>query len=121
MLLNGALTQAGQDMVLAVLTTRAIPVVPDNTNPQDSPIEAEFKRQRDLFKVNGIGYIYSNPNCTLEEVLAAVQPLAPMISGAFLIQTYIQGAFDNGYIAEATFEAFKNFICSRTLTELMSI
>lgn len=87
----------------------------------DSPIEAEFKRQRDAFKVAAIGFVHQARECSLEDVLAACAGVAPMINGAVLIQTYIAGAAQQGLIAEPTFEAFREFVAGLTIQQLMEM
>jgi hypothetical protein len=99
-----------------------MPVVPEPiVAVQDTPIEAEFKRQRDAAKVAAIGYIYQNPGCSEADVTAIAGSQAPLLNGSYLLGMYVSGSFEQGYIAENTFAAFVQFILSRTPEELMSI
>lgn len=90
-------------------------------NVPDSPIEIEFKRQRDAAKIAAIGYIYQNPTCTEADVTAVAGSQAPLLNGAYLLGMYVTGSFEQGYIAENTFAAFVQFILSRTPEQLMEI
>jgi hypothetical protein len=89
--------------------------------PLESPIEVAFKEQRDAGKIAAISYIYANPNCAEAEAVAAAQAVAPLINAAFLLNIYIAQSFEQGFINESTFAAFKAFVLSKTPEELMAI
>ena len=118
--LKGAADSDWSAMAQAALAAVDVVTEPE-TAKQDSPIEAEFKRERDAFKVAAIGFVHQARDCSLEDVLAACAGVAPMINTAPLIQTYIAGAAQQGLIAEPTFEAFREFVAGLTLDQLMEM
>lgn len=105
----------------AAATYPVAPVEPVADTVEDSPIETAFKAQRDAAKVAAIGFIYTNPACTSDHVIAAIAALAPMLNGPYMLGLYMQTSVANGYIETATFDAFKAFILSRTPEQLMEM
>lgn len=110
-----------QDIVdtLALSLEQSVEILPSVVT--ESPIEATFKAQRDQAKTTAIMYIYSHPDCTVEDVIASTADVAPMLNGEYLLNIYIVGAYTSGFISENTFEAFKIFILSRSIEQLMAI
>lgn len=87
---------------------------------EDSPIEAAFKAERDELKVQAITYICQHPQCDVVDLLAHLGQGA-LIAPAGLLMSYIVGAAQSGMIADSSFEAFRDFIATKTLEELMAI
>lgn len=86
-----------------------------------SDIEKAFQAERDQLKLLAITYIYNNPNCTQEELVAYLSPSETFVKVSSFIVLYIQGSFERGLILKNTFEAFRTFVLSRTPEELMKI
>jgi hypothetical protein len=103
-----------ESIVMSAMRKAAEPI-------EKTPIVDEFVSQRDAAKIAAIAYIYSHPDCTEADVIAASQTVAPMISGAYLMGLYVNGAKDRGFISEASFGAFKMFVLGLTPEQLMAI
>ena len=97
-----------------------MPIDPSPAIPQDSPIEAEFKAERDALKISAITYMHQNPGCTFDELLASIEANG-VVSPAGLLSLYVSNAAASGVIPEATFEAFRDWANTLTLEQLMAI
>lgn len=99
----------------------ALPAPPPADATALSPIEQEFRRQRDAAKLAAIEYMYNHPDCAAEDVIAAAGQAAPMLNGSVLLNAYLEQAFARGYITELSFEAFRVFILSTPPEVLMQL
>ena len=107
------------EIAQTVLNNTLIAPIESETN--DSPIEQEFKKERDEFKISAIGYVHSNPQCSLSDVLECTSGISQMISHEYLINLYILNSFSAGIINDLTFDLFRDFICSLTVEQIMEM
>jgi len=99
----------------------SVEVAPPDPMPADAPVADELQQQRDAAKLATIAYMFAHPDCSQEEAADAGQAVAPLLNGVALMQRYITGSYELGYIPEATFAHFKAFVLSLTPEQLMQL
>jgi hypothetical protein len=78
-----------------------------------SVIDKALQETKERLKPFSIGYIKTHPSCTDSTLLTAITNQYGAEDAGLakkLIALYVQGSFEQGYIQEATFVAFRNWI-----------
>jgi hypothetical protein len=90
-----------------------------------SPHDRRWLEQKEIAKEAGITYIKAHPDCTMDEMEAALRaevagqfPGEPVVVGAGLIMSYADEAQKRGYIPEATWDALKALVANATEKQL---